>query len=84
MTRRAARPGEYVVSTPGREPIVDECQCGKRKVSYVPMDDRVSPPQIDIHGIKHFFDGSACCRATREEWEKVSTYPFPFVEQSGT
>lgn len=80
MTRRAARPGEHAVwDVANPNPIIDECACKKLSMSYVPNDDQPQPPQIDAEGIKHFFDGSLCRSATREEWRKVSTYPYPFA-----
>lgn len=78
MTRRPPKEGEMVVSVPGKDPTVDECSCGRYKVSDV--SDLPNAPQITTDGIKHFFDEQPCRPSTREEWAKSSTYPYPFEE----
>ena len=78
MTRRAPKDGEMVVSVPGKESTIDECSCGRYKISDV--SDQPNPPRISTDGIKHFFDDSSCRVATREEWTKSSTHPYPFEE----
>lgn len=78
--RRPPKDGEMVVTVPGKEPFIDECKCGKFKVSYAAAegDNRTNPPQMDSNGVMHIFDGKNCRPATREEWESRMTGMYPF------
>lgn len=82
MTRRPPKKGEEAVSSPGREPTVDECSCGMYTISD--GKDITNPPRLSSDGFLHFFDDKTCRPATKEEWNKSSIHPNTFEESPTT